>query len=217
MEFTNEQLVSYSKPVSNTEEEKCKNAINMIGKALINKGFVESQSIRLSVQDTYAYESRFKKNGREIKLLVQGSYANNTNVRANSDVDVAVIQEDVFNTVYRTGVEDSTYGFTTNNYGADQYKKDVYEDLVSQFGVSEVHWKNKCLSIEGNSYRTPSDAVPARRYRDYRNDYSNDANNYHGGIRIVPDNGLAIVNYPEQHIKNGREKNIATHQYYKKM
>ena len=55
------------------------------------------------------------------------------------------------------------------------------------------------------------------RYRDYRQDYRKDASNYVGGIVIFPDSGGRIINYPEQHIANGRSKNLATHQHYKKM
>lgn len=216
MEFTNEKLLSYSKPISNTEETRCKNAIRMISNALKDKGFNEKQEIKLSFIDTYAYETRLKKGSREIKLLVQGSYANNTNVKVNSDVDVAVIQENVFNTNYRTGVTDENYGFISSNYRNDQYKKDIYDDLTSYFGQGNVKWNNKCLSIEGNSYRTDSDAVPARRNRDYRGDYRIASENYIGGIRIVPDKGEPVINYPEQHIENGRDKNNATNRYFKK-
>ncbi|PZL72160.1 nucleotidyltransferase [Enterococcus plantarum] len=216
MEFNNEMLISYSKPLSFTEENRCKNAIQMISTALKNEGYSETEGITLSFSDTYAYETRLKKGSREIKLLVQGSYANKTNVKASSDVDVAVIQENVFNTNYRAGVTDKNYGFSSSAYRSDQYKKDIYDDLISYFGPGSVEWNNKCLSIEGNSYRTDSDAVPARRNRDYRGDYRMDSTNYVGGIRIVPDKGEPIVNYPEQHIENGRNKNNSTNHYFKK-
>ena len=52
---------------------------------------------------------------RKIKLFIQGSYANNTNVRTQSDVDIAVVQEEIFQTVYREGVSDRNYNFSTAN------------------------------------------------------------------------------------------------------
>ena len=55
------------------------------------------------------------------------------------------------------------------------------------------------------------------RYRDYRNDYNKDADNYIPGIVIKPDSGYRIINYPEQHIENGKKKNLSTNYYYKKM
>ena len=41
--------------------------------------------------------------------------------------------------------------------------------------------------------------------------------NYIGGIVIKADDGEEIINYPEQHIANGRKKNNNTNYYYKKM
>ena len=38
-----------------------------------------------------------------------------------------------------------------------------------------------------------------------------------GGVVIYPDNGGMIINYPEQHIANGRKKNNDTNHHYKKM
>lgn len=216
MKFTNEQLVSYSKPLSDTEETKCKNAITMISKLLQNKGYKETEGIQVAIPNTYAYETRLRKNGREIKILVQGSHANKTNVKNDSDVDIAIIQENVFNSKYRPVVTNSSYGFVNSEYIAQQYKKDIYDDLVSNFGSEQVNWNNKCLSVNGNSYRVDVDVVPARRYRNYSNDYLYDAKNYIGGIYIVPDEGPVIINYPEQHILNGKIKNNETNKYYKK-
>ena len=59
--------------------------------------------------------------------------------------------------------------------------------------------------------------MPCRRYRDYRSDYLKDVSNYIHGIVITPDHGNRIINYPEQHIANGRKKNTDTNRYYKKM
>ena len=44
-----------------------------------------------------------------------------------------------------------------------------------------------------------------------------DENNYVRGIVIYPDDGGRIINYPEQHIENGKKKNNETNRYYKKM
>lgn len=217
MKFTEEQIIKYSKPISDTEENKCKNAINMISNALKNMGYIEKEKIQLAYMDTFAYETTLQKNNRKIKLLIQGSYANNTNVRAESDVDIAVIQEDVFISNYRTGVVNSDYKFCNSDYTFIEYKRDIYNSLVNQFGTDNVKWKSKCLFVNGNSYRVDSDTVPARRNRDYRNDFTYNPMNYIGGISIISDEGETFVNYPEQHIKNGRDKNKSTNLYYKKM
>lgn len=80
-----------------------------------------------------------------------------------------------------------------------------------------VQRKNKSIKINDNSYRKDADSVPCIRYRDYSNDYVVHSDNYIGGIIIQADDGTEIFNYPEQHIKNGVDKNKTTNFYFKKM
>lgn len=224
MKFTESMLDSYSQPLSATEDQHCQKAIRMVSDALKKLGFTDDgKAISPLYPDTYAYSLQLRSTtgGRNIKLFVQGSYANNTNVRTQSDVDVAVIQEEVFTTEYRSSgtiysQSDSDYGFVTAPTPAKAFKDEVQECLEAKFG-NDVERKNISIKVHGNSYRKDADTVPCRRYRDYRGDYSKNASNYVGGIVIITDNGARIINYPEQHIEKGREKNVSTHHHYKKM
>lgn len=191
----------------------------MVRDALKVLGFTDdSKPISKIYSDTYAYsiEMRSTLGFRKVKLFIQGSYANNTNVRTQSDVDIAVVQEESFQTEYRTGVSDDNYRFTIIPTPSKSFKDEVQDALVKKFG-RDVERKNKSIKIYGNTYRKDADSVPCIRYRDYRNDYANDADNYIGGIVIKADDGTRIINYPEQHIANGRKKNTDTNYYYKKM
>ena len=101
MKFTEAMLDNYSQPLSATEDQHCKNAILLVRDALKGLGFNnDGRELSLLYPDTYAYslQLRTADGSRQIKLFVQGSYANNTNVRTQSDVDIAVIQEEVFRT-----------------------------------------------------------------------------------------------------------------------
>ena len=223
MKFTEEQLKQYAAPLSDTENEKCLNAIRMVRDALKDIGFTDdNRSISRLYPDTYSYfiEMRGLYNSRSIKLFIQGSYANNTNVRTQSDVDIAVVQEEVFQTEYRTIGDyiqsDADYKFITAPQADKSFKDEVQECLSNRFG-KDVERKNKSIKVHGNTYRKDADTVPCRRYRDYRNDYSKNPDNYIGGIVIKADDGERIINYPEQHIANGRKKNNDTNYYYKKM
>ncbi len=217
MKFTEEMLKSYSTPLSDSEDQQCKNAIGMVRDALKELGFSdENKAISKMYENTYAYQLQLKGNGRIVKIFIQGSYANNTNVRTQSDVDIAVVEEDVFRTKYRTGVTEVSYGFTTAASRPKSFKDEVQEVLEKKFG-KDIERHDKSIKIHGNSYRKDADSVPCRRYRDYTKDYLNDASNYIGGILINPDSGGEIINYPEQHIANGRQKNVDTNYYYKKM
>lgn len=196
MKFTEEELKSYAAPLSETEDQKCLNAIKMVRDALKNIGFNDDgENIRKMYDDTYAYslEMRNIVGSRKIKLFVQGSYANNTNVRTQSDVDIAVVQEEVFKTEYRPvssifPQSDKDYGFCTVAPAEKSFKDEVQECLEEKFGA-DVERKNKSIKIHGNTYRKDADSVPCRRYRDYTNDYSKDVNNYVPGIVIIPDHG----------------------------
>lgn len=224
MKFTESMLTSYSQPLSATEDGQCKNAIRMVADALKTLGFTDdNKDITPLYSETLAYSLNMRRSSdsRNIKLFVQGSYANNTNVRTESDVDVAVIQEEVFRTEYRPSgtlypQSDSDYNFRTAPVAAKSFKDEVQEALKEKFG-SDVERKNKSIKVHGNTYRKDADTVPCRRYRDYRQDYSRNENNYVGGVVIYPDDGGMIINYPEQHIANGRRKNSDTNHYYKKM
>ena len=222
MKFSESMLETYSQPLSATEDSMCKNSIRMVADALKRLGLSDDGSIAPLYPDTYSYALQMRSlSGRKVKIFVQGSYANNTNVRTKSDVDIAVIQEDVFTTEYRGSSSsypqaDSDYGFVTSPPPNKSFKDEVQECLTYKFG-KDVERKNKSIKIHGNTYRKDADSVPCRRYRDYRGDYGKNPDNYVGGIIITPDHGTRIINYPEQHIANGRSKNISTHQYYKKM
>jgi len=217
MKFTEENLKSYARPLSSTEDEQCKRAIRMVGEALEGIGFSDNgQEITRMYDDTYAYQLSLKKNGREIKLFIQGSYANNTNVRTESDVDIAIVEEDTFQPIYRTGVTGANYGFTSASPRKKTLKDEVEEMLKAKFGT-DVKRGDKSIKIHGNSGRKDADTIPCQRQRDYRNDYSNNSSNYVGGVVIYPDSGGKVINYPEQHIANGRKKNSETNYMYKKM
>ncbi len=218
MKFSENQLKEYALPISVTEEQKCKNAIGMVRDAMKLIGYTDdNKEIRKFEMDTYAFALDLRKNqDRKITLLIQGSYANNTNIRLQSDVDLAVILESTFIPEYRTGISGKSYNFSEGTFTAKELKDEVQLALNKKFNNDGVERKDKSIKVYGNSYRVDADVVPAYRFRDYRADYLLIESNYVGGIEIRPDSGGRIINYPEQHIKNGKIKNVHTNLYFKK-
>ena len=219
MKFTEQELKDYAQPLSETEVEKCKNAIRMVRDAMKETGFIDDfNDIQNLIADTYTFGTvlRSKNNDRKVKLFLQGSFANNTNVRQESDIDIAIILESMFKPKYRIGITSSTYGHVDSTDSLYKFKDDVQKILEYKFG-NDVVRKDKSIKINGNTYRVDTDAVPSMRYRGYSNDYSNSTSNYVEGIVIYPDSGGIIINYPELHIKNGKTKNLSTNYMYKKM
>lgn len=142
MKFTESMLMNYSQPLSATEDGQCKNAIRMVADALKTLGFTDDNAaITPLYTDTFAYSLQMRRSSdsRNIKLFVQGSYANNTNVRTESDVDVAVIQEETFLPEYRKDSvypqSGADYGFTPAPAAAKTFKDEVQEALKCKFGT----------------------------------------------------------------------------------
>ena len=219
MKYTEKQLNRMASPISQSEDEKCKNAIRMVRDAMKNLNYTDDgKEIRSYVADTYSYvlDLRQKYTDKKITLLVQGSYANKTNIPTESDVDVAVILESTFMPQYRRGITGSNYGFSDGTFSVSELKDEVQEALNKHFRYQGIERHDKCIKVIGNTYRVDADVVPAYRFRDYSDDYNYDAENYVGGIEIRPDSGGRIINYPEQHIKLGIAKNKVTKYNFKK-
>ena len=85
MKFTEQQIVNMASPISQTEEEKCKNAIRMVRDAMKELNYSDNgQEIRSVFSETYSFSLEMSNQDTDvrIKLLVQGSYANKTNIIA---------------------------------------------------------------------------------------------------------------------------------------
>lgn len=210
MKFTEKHVKTMASPISQSEDEKCKNAIRMVRDAMKKLNYTDDdEEIRSYLAETFSYslEMRQKFTDKKITILVQGSYANKTNIPSESDVDVAVILESTFIPTYRSGVSGDSYGFSDGTFSAKDLKDEVLKALNQHFGYQGVTRHDKCIKVTGNTYRVDADVVPAYRHRDYSNDYDNNPENYVGGIEIRPDSGGRIINYPEQHIRMDIEKN----------
>ena len=98
MKFKESTLKLYAAPLSDTEDAKCKHAIEAIRDALKYLGYTDDQKdISLLESETLAYavSMRNKYSTEKIHIFIQGSYANNTCVRNESDVDIAVVRDDI--------------------------------------------------------------------------------------------------------------------------
>lgn len=193
MKYSKTILESYAQPISNTEKEQCEHAIDMVKDALVEFGYKISNARKNYSSDGYAfyYELRESDFSSTIIVLVQGSYANNTNIKRYSDVDVSVISKPII----PISLEKSFNNFKTK----------IYNALYRKFG-SDVVRKNKSINVKGNTYRKSIDVVPA---------YSINTN-LEEGIQFLTDKGEKIINYPLKQIKNENSKNSQTKYMFKK-
>lgn len=217
MIYTEDDLQRYAQPIGKTADEKCKHAIEMIRDALSDYASDDPDISLLAESNSYFLRMHNRYNSCEkIKILIQGSYANNTNIKEDSDVDIAVIMEYPFWREFRTGVKASMYGFIDSNRSLKDFKDEIEKALKDKFKFG-VKRGNKSIKVNGNTYRVDADVVPCGRFRDYRSNFYFNQNNYIGGIQLEPDDGGIIINYPEQHILNGISKNKRTNFAFKKM
>ena len=194
VKYSEETLKSWKTPASNTEEQRINNTINMIKSAI---------------------DGCANLNDLDIDIFVQGSYANNTNVRTNSDVDVCVMLTSTFYTEYPDGKTREDYGFIEGTMSFDEYKQRIKNAIVNKFGADSVSIGNKSLKIRSNSYHINADVVVAFMLKNYKIIESTDPEKYVEGTRFFDINGMMVTNFPKVHLANGTKKNNATNHQYK--
>lgn len=216
MKFKESTLKSYAAPLSDTENEKCKHAIEAIRDALKDLGYTDNdKGVALLESDTLAYSVIMRKNAtsENIHIFIQGSYANNTCVRNESDVDIAIVRDDLHEYAFGEKFGSSTQDKRTEA----RILKSTVEMVLRKKFPYQVHRGNKSIKVDGNTYRKQADTVPCISLRYCYKSHLNNYSAFHEGVVIFADDGTIIKNFPKQHIANGKSKNTRTHYYYKKM
>lgn len=197
-------LKSWIKPASATEDAKREYTASEISAA------IRASSIPASA----------------VKIYAKGSYANNTNVRADSDVDIAVEWTDLFHYDLTGDVEGRSReemgitpasGAYSGPTGAGQFKDAVENALVCQFGRAAVTRGNKALTVRESRRSLAADVVACFSYRRYFSLNPLGTPRFHEGTYLTPDRGGKVINWPQQHYDNGVTKNDATGRRFKRM
>lgn len=216
MKFKESTLKLYAAPLSDTEDAKCKHAIEAIRDSLKDLGYTDDQKgISLLENDTLSYSvsMRNKYSTEKVHIFIQGSYANNTCVRNESDVDIAVVRDDL----YEFAFGERFYSSSSDKKEDAVKLKDAVERTLRNRFPYQVHRGNKSIKVDGNTYRKQADTVPCLSMHYYYRSHLKDYLTYHEGVIIFADDGTVIRNFPKQHIANGKSKNKRTNYYYKKM
>jgi hypothetical protein len=184
-----DKLAVWTRPSSDTEQDKQDRTERMIRQAI---------------------DSHVAFNNCSLRVYAKGSYANNTNVRSDSDVDIAVECTDVqYWEEYEKG----------NHLPSDPYKgiwtpaklrAELLAAMNAKFPGQVDSSGSTAIQINSNSARVDADVVSCFSYRYYMKYESRD------GTKIFKTDGSSIVNYPAQQLENGKAKNIRTGYAYKK-
>lgn len=183
-------LQNWTSPSSDTEQEKQDRTERMIREAV----------------DAHPELSKCK-----TKIFPKGSYANNTNIRADSDVDIAVLcTECVYWRESKKGIH------TPNRYKGVWTPSKLRTDLVSALNAkfsSQVDTSGStAIRVNSSTARVDADVVPCFSYK-----YYFDNGPTRTGTKIFKRDGSNIVNYPDQQLANGRSKNTSTNHSFKKV
>lgn len=184
-----DKLSGWTGPSSDTEQEKQERTERMIRQAI---------------------DSHAPFNNCSLKVYAKGSYANNTNVRSDSDVDIAV---ECTEALYWKESEKGIYT-PGKSYEGIWTPAKLREELISamkaKFPGQVDSSGSTAIQINSNSARVDADVVPCFSFRYYMKHGSRD------GTKIFKTDGSNIVNYPAQQKENGIAKNKRTGYAYKK-
>lgn len=188
-------LTSWIKPSSNDEVLQQERAVRMVRAAVDNCNALKGV-------------------GRSI--YAKGSYANNTNVRRDSDVDIVVQCTECLYYDYIHSAPPSTSSSTPYQgiWTPTLWRSTIQAALESSFGASDVDSSGSvAINVAPVQGSRPSiDVVPSFDYRRYD---SSDRTSSHIGSCVFPKSGAKIVNWPDQQLTNGRRKNDRTGKRYK--
>jgi hypothetical protein len=184
-----DKLAAWTRPSSDTEQDKQDRTERMIRQAI---------------------DSHVAFNNCSLKVYAKGSYANNTNVRSDSDVDIAVECTDV---QYWGESEKGNHPPSEPYKGIwtpANLRAELLAAMNAKFSGQVDSSSSTAIQINSSSARVDADVVPCFSYRYYMKEESRD------GTKIFKTDGSTIVNYPAQQLANGIAKNNRTAHAYKK-
>ena len=171
-------------------------------------------TVKAALEDSDApYESR------NFKVFLQGSYGNDTNIYAESDVDVVIRYDGAFyNDIDKRPADEQTAFHATypnkGTYTYKDFKGHVVQALRNKFGNS-VKPGTKAIKIEGNDNRRNADVIVAFEFRRYYRFESQYNESHVSGMCFFASDGTRIANFPNQHCENLTTKHQATGNKFK--
>ncbi len=141
--------------------------------------------------------------GMKYSLYLQGSYANSTNIRGDSDVDVVVEATSVFYSNL-SELEKQQLQLTAGSYNYTEFRTQVIAAVQSYCGKHLVDASEpNAIVVLPSSGRLKADVVPCVSYKRY----SSLIAQAEGLAFWNQHNNQQVVNYPKLHIRNGELKN----------
>lgn len=191
MTTLDDKLAGWTGPSSTTEQDKQDRTERMIRDAI-------------NAHEPLANMAR--------KVYAKGSYANNTNVKSDSDVDIAVeCEEVVYWEEHTSGAHPSGSSPYTGEWTPSKLRSELIAALRAKFGDAVDTSGSTAIQVHSSSARVEADVVPCFNYQYYFS-----ATSYRQGAKVFKTDGTSVVNYSALQLTNGRGKNTRTNQAFKK-
>lgn len=156
---------------------------------------------------------------RDYEVFLQGSYGNDTNIWAESDVDIVIRLDSCFysDTSELTPEEFQSYKAWGMDavYGWPEFRRDVAKVLADKYGA-DVIIGDKAIAIGSKGNRRKADVIVACEYRRYHS-FKAAPGQYATGICFWNKSGEQIANYPKQHSANLTARHQASGGWLKPM
>jgi hypothetical protein len=171
-------------------------------------------TVKAALEDTNATYT-----DRNFKVFLQGSYGNDTNIYAESDVDVVIRYDGAFYYDIKERPADEQAAFNAaypNNgtYSYSAFKEHVRQALRTKFGDSAKPG-TKAIRIDGNGNRRNADVIVAFEYRRYYKFKASYDESHVTGMCFFASGNTQIANYPKLHSENLTVKHQATGNKFK--
>lgn len=155
---------------------------------------------------------------KDFDTFLQGSYGNDTNVWADSDVDIVIRLSSIF----YSDASELTFGDNANydrnrsptEYSLAKFKEEVAGWLTKAYG-NRIDGSGKAIYVPGDGNRRDADVLACAEHRHYTSYPVYGAPTYREGIVFWTKDNTKIVNYPKQHSANCTTKHQNTNGYFK--
>lgn len=155
---------------------------------------------------------------KNFETFLQGSYGNDTNVWADSDVDIVIRLSSVFysNTDDLSPAEKANYDSNRSptEYSLAKFKEEVTSWMTKNYGAG-VDGSGKAIYVPGNGHRRDADVLACAEHRHYASYPAYGQPTYREGIVFWTKDKTKIVNYPKQQSANCTNKHQNTNGYFK--
>lgn len=186
-----QQLAGWTGPSSDSEQEKQDRTDRMI---------------------TEAVEAHSAFDDCSLSIYPKGSYANQTNVRADSDVDIVVqCHECEYWDEAEPGSRTNTGTPYEGVWTPAKLRSELVSALKAKFGDQVDASGSTAIAVRSSTARVDADVVPCFDYRYYFK-----SGGSREGTKVFKRSGGSIDNYPAQHLAKGKAKDQRTNGSFKK-